>query len=173
MLHTGHSLCTQLLLRAKWWHWKQTGRIHIPHEVGIAYVVLDQTTTQDDHTRLLCIYCLIVYLSYIWNIVQEKLQLNALNKIWAKHRQGGTAGYIYNQSRVLIRMKVNHISNWAISDGGTKYRNVVLSRDTYNRANGKQRVKHKEKVDIHNGQRRVSKMIALPCMPNSTLNLRC
>ncbi len=75
-------------------------------------------------------------------------------------------------------MKVNHISNRAISDGGTKYRNVVLSRNTYNRTNGKQRVKHTEKIDIkliiiHNGQKRVSKMIALPCMPNSTQNLRC
>lgn len=75
----------------------------ISHQIGIACVMLDKTTSQNDHAAGITLNGEVIDASDIFIDVQ-------------------------NKARAFVRMKVHHISDAAISKSGTEHRDFVFCR---------------------------------------------
>lgn len=75
----------------------------ISHQIGIACVMLDKTTSQNDHAAGIALNCEVIDASDIFVDVQ-------------------------NKARAFVGMKVHHIPDAAISKSGAEYRYLVLCR---------------------------------------------
>ena len=73
----------------------------VPHQVGVARVMLHQATAEDDHPRLLG---------------EESLVVDAVDILTD----------VYDQARVPVLLEEKHIADRAVSDGGAEDGNVVL-----------------------------------------------
>lgn len=78
------------------------------HEIGIANMMLDYTTAQNNHARLLGMHGLVVDATNIGHQVQ-------------------------NKARTFVRVKINHVTQRAVGDGRTVDWNVILVAPIVNR----------------------------------------
>ena len=76
------------------------------HEVGIANMMLNNTSSENNHASLLCKHCLVVHLT------------NVCHKI-------------NNQPGTLVRMEINHVTQGSVRQGRTKDWDVILETDNY------------------------------------------
>lgn len=139
----------------------------ISHEVGVAYVVLDDSTAKDDHSGLLGIHRLVVQRA---NICRQTYAPERLGPRMGERQGNRTLNDIHDEALVLIGMEIDHIPYRAVRQGGTEHGNIVLY---HNKKKKEQRTAQERKGKKTIALQRALAQVRVPSNTNSRRTWGC
>ena len=122
----------QLKCVLKWGHVWVLKKVGSYHKISIGYVMFDQPSSQDDHSRLLGENGPTVQPANVWNEIKTPFVTRPTKTaVVISFRIRDVAHTFYNvqnQAGVLIWVEVDHVAEGAICQSGTEHWDVILKK---------------------------------------------